>query len=84
MSICLFDKMVQQILAISRGQRQIMHQIDSLSNLLRENPADRFRHGRTEGTNRTIDADSISVPLFLTLALGGLGIVLFKNLTWQK
>ncbi|PON92692.1 Uridine kinase-like [Trema orientale] len=76
--------LMEEILVISRSQRQIMHQIDNLSNLLREYPGDRSRHGRTEGTSRTIDVDSISVPLLLTIALGGLSVFLFRNLTWQK
>ncbi|XP_062116792.1 inorganic pyrophosphatase TTM1-like isoform X1 [Humulus lupulus] len=77
--------LMEEILAISRSQRQIMHQIDNLSNILREYPGDRFRHGRTEGTSsRTIDANSLSIPLLLTIALGGLGVFLFKSLNWQK
>ncbi|XP_024032571.1 uncharacterized protein LOC112095125 [Morus notabilis] len=74
--------LMEELLAISRGQRQVMHQIDNLSNLLREFSGDRFRHGRTEGTSRTIDVDSITGPLLLTLALGGLGVFLFRSLAW--
>ncbi|KAM6569401.1 hypothetical protein CsatB_017386 [Cannabis sativa] len=77
--------LMEEILAISRSQRQIMHQIDNLSNILREYPGDRFRRGRIEGTSsRTIDANSLSVPLLLTIALGGLGIFLFRNVNLPK
>ena len=31
-----------------------------------------------------IDVDSIGVPLILALAIGGLGVFLFKGLTSQK
>lgn len=77
--------LMDELLGISRGQRQVMHQIDNLSNLLREYSGDRFRQGgRMEGTGRSFDVESITGPLLLTLALGGLGVFLFRSLTWQK
>nr|XP_048329616.1 inorganic pyrophosphatase TTM1 isoform X2 [Ziziphus jujuba var. spinosa] len=76
--------LTEEILSISRGQRQIMHQIDNMNNLLREYSGERLRQGRTDGTGRNIDIDSVGVPLFLTLAIGGLGVLLFRSLSWQK
>ncbi|KAK4567871.1 hypothetical protein RGQ29_003584 [Quercus rubra] len=75
---------MEEILLIARSQRQIMHQIDSLSNLLNESWGERSRNGRSDQTNRMIDVDSIGVPLLLALAIGGLGVFLFKGLTSQK
>ncbi|KAG2667200.1 hypothetical protein I3760_15G101100 [Carya illinoinensis] len=76
--------LMEEIQQIARGQRQIMHQMDNLTNLLHEYRGERSQHGRVDHTNRLIDVDSISIPLILTLAIGGLGIVLFKGLAYQK
>lgn len=61
-----------------------MHQLDNLSSLLHEHLGERSRQERIDLASRTIDIDSISVPLILTLAIGGLGIFLLKGLTSQK
>lgn len=76
--------LMEEILLIARGQRQIMHQLDNLSNLLREYWGDRSRQERTDRTSRTFDVESIGIPLILTLAIGGLGIFLFRTVTSQK
>ncbi|KAM1259947.1 hypothetical protein ACFX2I_039244 [Malus domestica] len=75
--------LMEEILTITRGQRQIMHQIDNLSNLLREYTAERFRQGRTDATGRMPDIESV-VPLVLALAIGGLGAFFFRSLTSPK
>ncbi|TQD79777.1 hypothetical protein C1H46_034640 [Malus baccata] len=75
--------LMEEILTITRGQRQIMHQIDNLSNLLREYTAERFRQGRTDATGRMPDIESV-VPLVLALAIGGLGVFFFRSLTSPK
>ncbi|KAF8407918.1 hypothetical protein HHK36_007056 [Tetracentron sinense] len=72
--------LMEEILVIARGQRQIMHQLDNLSNLLHENWGERSRQGRTEKKSRLVNVENIGVPLILTLAFGGLGIFLFKGL----
>lgn len=77
----LFHK---QVLLIGRGQRQIMHQLDNLSNLLHEYWGERSRQERTERANRSIDFDSMIVPLIITLAVGGLSIFLLKGLSPHK
>ncbi|KAK6250137.1 hypothetical protein SCA6_004142 [Theobroma cacao] len=76
--------LVEEVLLIARGQRQIMHQLDNLSNLLHEYWGGRSQRERTQRTNRTIDVGTISVPLILTLAIGGLGVFLFRSPTSQK
>ncbi|XP_017973409.1 PREDICTED: uridine-cytidine kinase C isoform X2 [Theobroma cacao] len=76
--------LAEEVLLIARGQRQIMHQLDNLSNLLHEYWGGRSQRERTQRTNRTIDVGTISVPLILTLAIGGLGVFLFRSPTSQK
>ncbi|XP_058179959.1 inorganic pyrophosphatase TTM1-like isoform X6 [Rhododendron vialii] len=76
--------LMEEVLLIARGQRQIMHQIDNLSNLLNEYQRERSHEGRTDVTSRTIDVESIGVSIILTLAIGGLGIFLFRSLSSQK
>nr|XP_011464266.1 PREDICTED: uridine-cytidine kinase C isoform X2 [Fragaria vesca subsp. vesca] len=76
--------LMEEIQAITRSQRQIMHQIDNLSNLLREYTAERLRLGRADSTARVNDYDSIGIPVVLGLAIGGLGILLFRSLNSQK
>ncbi|XP_062158412.1 inorganic pyrophosphatase TTM1 isoform X2 [Alnus glutinosa] len=76
--------LTEEILVIARGQRQIMHQLDNLSNLLHEYWGERSRHGRIDETKRLIDVDSMGIPLILTLAIAGLGVFLFKGFTSHK
>lgn len=63
---------------ITRGQRQIMHQLDNLSNLVHDRLAVLTLQGRTDNGNRLLDM-KIGTPV-LILAIGGIGIFLFKNL----
>lgn len=59
-----------------------MHQIDNLSNILRELHGERPRLGRTDRTEGMAEVvESIGVPLLLTLAIGGVGILLFRTLS---
>lgn len=70
---------------VARGQRQIMHQLDNLSNLLRENLGERLHHGGRQHKTDTVDIDPIKISVILTsLAIGGLGIFLFKGFLPQK
>ncbi|KAK4350398.1 hypothetical protein RND71_029711 [Anisodus tanguticus] len=76
------SSLLEEVLLIGRSQRQIMHQIDSLSNILRELNGERSRQGRTERTEGMAEVvESIGVPLLLTLAIGGVGILLFRTLS---
>ncbi|XP_054822283.1 inorganic pyrophosphatase TTM1 isoform X1 [Prosopis cineraria] len=75
--------LMEEVVLISRGQRQIMHQLDSLSNLLHEYFGERARLGRANQTSRMPDVD-FTIPLVLTLAIGAVGVFLFKGLTSHK
>ncbi|KAK7330238.1 hypothetical protein VNO77_24426 [Canavalia gladiata] len=73
--------LMEEVLLVARGQRQIMHQLDTLSNLLHEYLGERSRQGRTEQTGRMREVESVAIPLVLTLAFGAVGVFLFKGLT---
>ncbi|KAM7267267.1 hypothetical protein ACFE04_009433 [Oxalis oulophora] len=73
--------MMEEVLLIARGQRQIMHQLDNLSNLLHEYWGER---SRLERANTSIGTESFTIPLVLTLAIGGIGIYLFRGLADHK
>ncbi|CAI0405157.1 unnamed protein product [Linum tenue] len=64
---------------IVRGQRQVMHKLDSFSSLLHEVTAERSRQSRKRNSLTTPDFDAIGVPVVLTLAIGGLGLLLFRS-----
>ncbi|XP_022135199.1 uridine-cytidine kinase C isoform X4 [Momordica charantia] len=78
--------LLEEIQNIARGQRQIILQVDNLSNLLREYSSERSRRGKVDDdwTWRMADFEAIGAPLLLTLAIGSLGFLLFKNLTSHK
>lgn len=69
---------------ISRGQRQILHQLDCLSSLLRKHFGDEQRNDNTNNTISALDPVAVAIPLAATLALGALGVILFKVLPYKK
>ncbi|KAJ0039194.1 hypothetical protein Pint_23402 [Pistacia integerrima] len=71
--------LMEEISGIARGQRQVMHQLDSLSNLLRESMGERSRQVKKTERSITADVEPIKVRLILSLVIGGLGIFLFKG-----
>ncbi|GMI87537.1 triphosphate tunnel metalloenzyme 2 [Hibiscus trionum] len=73
---------MEEISSVARGQRQIMHQLDNLSNLLHERIGERSQQANTRKKNTVaVDRDPIKVPLILTtLAIGGLGIILYRGI----
>ncbi|XP_038693341.1 inorganic pyrophosphatase TTM2-like isoform X2 [Tripterygium wilfordii] len=72
--------LMEEISGIARGQRQVTHQLDNLSNLLRKSMGERPRQGRSNRRSIIHDSDPINVPLLLTtLAIGGLGINLLRG-----
>ncbi|GKU95079.1 hypothetical protein SLEP1_g8483 [Rubroshorea leprosula] len=76
---------MEEVLMIARGQRQVMHQLDNLSNLLHEYFGERSRQARVDRTStRMADVETIGIPLVLTLAFGCLGVFLFKSITSPK
>ncbi|KAJ4973201.1 hypothetical protein NE237_006375 [Protea cynaroides] len=72
--------LMEEILIISRGQRQIMHQLDNLSSFLHENLGER-NQGRTGRENRLVNAEFDGLPLISTLVIGALGVFLFRFLS---
>ncbi|EOY01507.1 Phosphoribulokinase / Uridine kinase family isoform 1 [Theobroma cacao] len=72
--------LIEEISIVARGQRQIMHQLDNLSNLLHERLGERSQQASTRRKNMVADAEPIKVPLVLTtLVIGGLGIFLYRG-----
>ncbi|KAL6556225.1 Inorganic pyrophosphatase ttm1 [Orobanche gracilis] len=72
----------EEVLLISRVQRQTMHQIDNLNSLLREYLVHRTRQ---ENSRRDIlDVECIGISLLLTVAVGGLGVLLLRTLAPPK
>ncbi|KAG5101866.1 hypothetical protein JHK84_046835 [Glycine max] len=55
--------LMEEVLVIARGQRQIMHQLDTLSNFLHEYFGERSRLGRPDHTGRMREAESVAIPL---------------------
>ncbi|KAL0318464.1 UNVERIFIED_CONTAM: Inorganic pyrophosphatase TTM1 [Sesamum angustifolium] len=76
--------LMEEVLLIARGQRQIMHQIDNLSSLLHEYYGERSLQGRTHQTGGVLDVGSIGIPLLLSLAVAGVGILLLRTVPSQK
>ncbi|KAK6921838.1 Phosphoribulokinase/uridine kinase [Dillenia turbinata] len=76
--------LMEEVLIISRGQRQILHQLDNLSKLLRESMMEspcQVRKGRINALPLT---ETFTVPLAATLLIGGLGVVLFKSFSLRN
>ncbi|XP_077214975.1 inorganic pyrophosphatase TTM2-like isoform X1 [Tasmannia lanceolata] len=74
------SQLLEDIAVIARGQRQLIHQLDNLSSFLHEKVEEVDRRGRTHGKSIITDVDFCRNPLILTLAIGGIGIILFKGL----
>ncbi|XP_010936720.1 inorganic pyrophosphatase TTM2 [Elaeis guineensis] len=75
--------LMEELILITRGQRQIMHQLDNLSNLVHERLTKLTCQERTNDRFRVTDLDLIANPLILMMAIGGIGIFVFKSL-YQK
>lgn len=56
-----------------------MHQLDNLSTFLRENMTDRSREATMCKKSVMGEVEPVRFTLILTLAIGGLGIFLFKG-----
>ncbi|KAJ6792745.1 uridine-cytidine kinase C-like [Iris pallida] len=72
--------LTDEIAAIARGQRQMMHQLDNLSNLLHEHLTKLSRQ-KSLDTSRILGMDHLRLakPLILMLAAGGIGIFLLRG-----
>ncbi|KAJ8760613.1 hypothetical protein K2173_015280 [Erythroxylum novogranatense] len=71
--------LMEQLSSITRGQRQIMHQLDNLTNILRESLGKGHQQVRRSKKSIPVDTELIRVPLICTLAIGGLGLLLFRS-----
>ncbi|ERN05837.1 hypothetical protein AMTRI_Chr10g231430 [Amborella trichopoda] len=72
--------LVDEITAMARSQRQIMHQLDNLSSLVHENIARKAsRPSRSDGFSRLSNAGLVGSPLLLALAIGGISIFMFRT-----
>ncbi|PPR93507.1 hypothetical protein GOBAR_AA27163 [Gossypium barbadense] len=72
--------LMEEISTVAEGQRRIMHQLDSLNNLLHERLVERSEQANTRRKYMVAGAEPIKVPLILTtLTIGGLGIFLFRG-----
>lgn len=79
--------LMEEVLLIARGQRQVMHQLDNLSNLLRDYGSEKGQQGgsdRADKNNRLTHIESFGVPIIAALAIGGLGFLLSRTLYSQK
>ncbi|KAG8059680.1 hypothetical protein GUJ93_ZPchr0002g23616 [Zizania palustris] len=70
--------MVDEIIIISRGQRQVLHQLDNLTSLLHEHLV-LTRQGNAVRTNGILHMDKTIFPL-IALTIGGVGYLVFKSL----
>ncbi|KAB1206556.1 Uridine-cytidine kinase C [Morella rubra] len=71
--------LMEEISGIGRGHRQIMHQLDNLSNLLRESLGNRSRQVRTNQKSVMAGVEPFVVPIMFSLTIGGLGVFLMKG-----
>ncbi|THU54258.1 hypothetical protein C4D60_Mb10t23150 [Musa balbisiana] len=72
--------LMEELMLITRGQRQVMHQLDNLSNLVHEQLAVLTQQDRKDNRSRLLDLDLIGNPV-LILLVGGISFFLFKNLS---
>ncbi|KAG9448663.1 hypothetical protein H6P81_008628 [Aristolochia fimbriata] len=75
-------QLVEEIAQISRGQRQVMHQLDNLSSLLHENIGELTRNRKSQSTMPFAET-GLTYPIFLALTISSVGILLAKGL-YQK
>ncbi|KAF9623546.1 hypothetical protein IFM89_003336 [Coptis chinensis] len=73
--------LIEEIMVLARGQRQLMHQLDNLSNFVHESWGEINQEVRTDRRSRIADFEFIGIPFILTLAFGGVGMLLYKGLS---
>ncbi|XP_078148564.1 inorganic pyrophosphatase TTM2-like [Carex rostrata] len=71
--------LMEEIVLISRGQRQLMHQLDSLSNLVHEQIS-RTQQEKNGSRSRFFDLETVSNRLVMVLAISAVGFLLCKGL----
>lgn len=68
----------KQISNIARGQRQILHQLENVTNNL-HNLGEVLQQTESVQKGILVDFEHIRVSVILTLAIGGVGIFLFRG-----
>ncbi|RHN55749.1 hypothetical protein MtrunA17_Chr5g0421471 [Medicago truncatula] len=76
--------LMDEISGIARGQRQIMHQMDNLNNLLRGSLGEKSQQTRTNKKNITTNSNSIAATVTVVVTVGCLGIFLMKGSLTRK
>ncbi|KAG2653363.1 inorganic pyrophosphatase TTM2-like isoform X2 [Panicum virgatum] len=71
--------MIEEIMNIARGQRQVIHQLDNLTNLLHEHLV-LTRQSNAASRNRVLDIDTVICPL-ICLTVASIGYFMFKGLS---
>ncbi|TVU28190.1 hypothetical protein EJB05_19699 [Eragrostis curvula] len=71
--------MMEEIMIISRGQRQVIHQLDNLSSLLHEHLV-LTRQANAANRNRMLDMDTVVCPL-ICLTVGSVAYFIYKSLS---
>ncbi|PNY10781.1 uridine-cytidine kinase C-like protein [Trifolium pratense] len=76
--------LTDEISGIARGQRQIMHQMDNLNNLLRGSLVEKSQQTRTNQKSINTDSNSNTASVIVVVAVGCLGIFLMKGFWTRK
>ncbi|KAL8229055.1 hypothetical protein R6Q57_013955 [Mikania cordata] len=72
--------LIEEISGIAQSQRKIMHQLDYISKHIYDEIGERSRQGRRIKKNNEPKVDPVAVSIVLALAIGGLGVFLFKGI----
>ncbi|KAK7309941.1 hypothetical protein RJT34_07091 [Clitoria ternatea] len=75
---------MDEILVVARGQRQIMHQLDNLNNLLRGSLGEKSHQTRTNRKGTDTALGSMVARVTMVVAIGCVGIFLMKGLLTRK
>lgn len=77
--------LMDEISSIARSQRQVMHQLDNLNNLLRGSLGEKSRPTRTNsGKSIAMSSDSMGACVMAVVTVGCLGIFLMKGFLNKK
>ncbi|XP_061340725.1 inorganic pyrophosphatase TTM2 [Gastrolobium bilobum] len=76
--------LMEEISGIVRGQRQIVHQLDNLNNLLRGASGGMSHQTRTNRKSIATDSGYTGARVMVVVAVGCLGIFLMKGLLTRK
>ncbi|KAK7306986.1 hypothetical protein VNO77_39656 [Canavalia gladiata] len=72
--------LMDEVSGISRSQRQIIHQLDNLNNLLRGSLGEKSHQTRTNKKNIETTSESMGARVMVAVAVGCLGIFLMRGL----